>query len=120
MGITGISIRGANQRNDVAKRQLKGSQGNGGGAFAQPPPNNAKGDGIIEIIPGKWYFAVHCKSCGVQILFFPDENRGRRPVVVSMPVAVPCPDCGNSHSYEQAQIDSVQAPPQRRFKGLIE
>jgi hypothetical protein len=91
-------------------RQSKKLGGNAGSHILSALARDSERNGFIEIIPGNWYFAVRCKSCEVQILFFPDENRGKRPVIVSMPVAVSCPHCKKDHSYDQTQISTVQAP----------
>src|ERR1700730_7081313 len=109
MGSKGIPIEGQIRKRYGSDNQ-KEPGGNAGVGFGLRSVETVEGNGIIEIISGKWYFAVRCKSCGRQILFFPDENRGRRPVIVSMPVAVSCPYCKKDHSCEQTHISSVPAP----------
>jgi hypothetical protein len=65
---------------------------------------------VLDPVPGEWYFTVHCCSCKSVIRFFPDENKGNRPITAKKILHVQCRACGASHEYSTNEMKSTQEP----------
>jgi len=66
---------------------------------------------IRQIVPGEWYFGVHCVVCNNSIIVAPDPSRG---VTKIMPgslggVMVVCPNCTHSHVYKAGELGHFES-----------
>ena len=54
--------------------------------------------------------SVRCRSCESLIRFFPDENKGKRPITAKKTVQIQCSTCKASHAYSTEEMTSTQEP----------
>ena len=62
-----------------------------------------------EVLPGLWYYAVHCHGCGAPIPVFHDPSMGKKPFEGPETLDLQCPRCGHESPYGKVEFIAAQA-----------